>query len=286
MNKLSALIIIAFISLTIFSCKDQNSKTTTNSKFYTDSIYSKHLSEYRKHDIYLPKGFDRKKKYPIIFATDGGTTSIKKSPIKKILDSLIQRHTIKPIIYIVSHVNLKVVDSTNILTVVDGNNLYTRYRNFEYVNKPIERIPDSSLVNRFKNHMLYFKDELIPISEKNIGQTNNKKNRYFYGVSNGGGFGINLSNLYPNKIGTYICFSPCGGDIKNNTWKKNIKYPRLYIQYGNNEPTPIKNYSAHIKYKYKELNLFSEIKEFNGGHDGKIWRREFIKTISKLFSEN
>ena len=32
--------------------------TFESSRYFTDSIYSKHLSEYRKHNVYLPQGFD------------------------------------------------------------------------------------------------------------------------------------------------------------------------------------------------------------------------------------
>ncbi len=52
--------------------------TISKSEFSTDSIFSKHLNEYRKHNVYLPKGFDKENEYPIIYATDGNSSLTEK----------------------------------------------------------------------------------------------------------------------------------------------------------------------------------------------------------------
>jgi len=259
----------------------EKSEKASVSQFYTDSIYSNHLSEYRKHNVYIPKGYNRDNNYPIIFATDGSEL-IKKARIKPLLDSLIEKQIIKPIIYIASHSNNKVADSTS-TTLGNGKKVYLNYRNFEYVDRKPKRIEDSLLVHRFKNHMEYFKNELIEKTEEQLNQKNDKNNRYFYGYSNGAGFGLSLLNNYPNTIGTYICYSSFGGDIQSNNWKKDIEYPKLYLQYGSEEFFGLKEDAEFLKLKYKELNLFAEIKEYQGGHDNKIWKEQFIKTITKLF---
>jgi enterochelin esterase-like enzyme len=274
-------ILVGLLGLFAISCKSNKTKNTEESKFFTDSIYSKNLSEYRKHNIYLPKGFDSKKEYSILFATDGN--EIKENAFyKKTLDSLINNQIIKPILLIASHSNNKIADSTSI-TLGNVDKVYLQYRNFEYINDYASKSKNPLLVNRFKNHMLYFNNELISTIEKKYNQKLNKNSRYFYGVSNGAGFGLSLLNNYPNTIGTYICFSTAGGDTQTNNWKKNIEYPNLYLQYGSDEFFGLKEDAEFLKSKYKELNLFTEIKEFNGGHDYKIWNEEFTKTIAKLF---
>lgn len=269
---------LILIILLTFSCnKVSNNKTSIKSNYYTDSIYSKYLGEYRKHNIYLPKGFDIKNKYPIIYATDGGSKITKK---KNILDSLIDNNIIEPIIFIASFSNTKIADSTSTITG-DGKKVYLNYRNFEYVDRKPSRTEDSLLVNRFQNHMFYFSDELIPTIEKTFNQKLSKNNRYFYGVSNGAGFGLSLLNTYPELIGTYICFSTFGGDIQTNPWQKDVEYPFLYLEYGSNEPFFLKEDAEFIKSKYKELDLSCEVKEFNGGHDNEIWNKEFAVILSK-----
>jgi len=272
------ILIIGILGVLSISCDSKKSTELSNSEFFTDSIYSKHLNEYRKHNIYLPQGFNDKKEYPIIYATDGSEIR-EKSFYKTTLDSLIENQIIKPVILIVSHSNNKIADSTSV-TLGNGNKVKLGYRNFEYINDYAKTSRDSTLINRFKNHMQYFSDELISNVENKLNQKPNKRNRYFYGVSNGAGFGLSLLNTYPNKIGTYLCFSTFGGDIQENVWKDDTDYPKLYLQYGSEEPFFLKEDAEFLKSKYEELNLTANINEYDGGHDNKKWNEKFIEIIT------
>ena len=270
---------IGILCLLIFSCKSKKEVFFSDSKFITDSIYSKYLKEYRKHNVYLPKDFNSNKSYPIIFSTDGGTHLTDK---KTELDSLINNKIIKPIIFIASFCNSKIADSTS-TTLGNGKKVYLSYRNFEYVDRKPTRLEDSLLVDRFSNHKLYFTNELIPQTEKTYKQKAEKKNRYFYGVSNGAGFGLSLLNINPELIGTYICFSTFGGDIQTNLWNEKTKYPNLYIRYGSEEPFFLKDDAEHLNIQYEASNSFIEAKEFKGGHNNTFWKKEFIEIISRVF---
>ncbi|WP_055437590.1 alpha/beta hydrolase [Lacinutrix algicola] len=274
--------LIGILGILTTSCESQKSTTISKSEFFTDSIYSKQLSEYRKHNVYLPKGFDKDKKYPILYATDGNEIK-EKSFYKITLDSLIDNRIIKPIILVVSHSNNKIADSTSV-TMGNGDKVYLQFRNFEYINDNASTSKDSLLANRFKNHMLYFNNELISNVENKFNQKLNKQNRYFYGVSNGAGFGLSLLNNYPTTIGTFLCFSTFGGDIQSNTWKQNVDYPKLYLEFGSKEPFFLKEDADFLKSKYKELNLFAEINEYDGGHDYKKWNERFIGIISQILA--
>lgn len=274
--------VLLIVSLFI-SCKSNKAIVETESKYFTDSIYSNSLSEYRKHNIYLPKGFESKKNYPIIYKTDGITIDERRF-YKKTLDSLINNKIIHPIILVESYCNTKIADSTS-TTFSDGRKAYLQYRNFEYVDNDAA-VEIKSLKNRFKNHMLYFKDEFIISIEKQYHLKKSKKDRYFYGVSNGAGFGMELLNRNTELVGTYLCFSTFGGGIKTNTWKKDIKYPNLHLIYGTQEPFFLKNDADFMKQVYQDSNSFAEIRSFEGGHDYKIWNKELIKLLTKLFSVN
>lgn len=276
-------IFILLITLVFISCKSSKNTIISESKFYTDSIYSKSLSEYRKHNIYLPKGFDSKKNYPIVYKTDGNNINAGKF-YKKTLDSLINNKVIQPIILVESYCNTKIADSTS-TTLGDGRKIKLNFRNFEYVDNDAT-VEIKSLKNRFKNHMLFFKDEFITSIEKQLHQKKSKNHRYFYGVSNGAGFGMSLLNKHPELIGTYFCFSTFGGNIQTNSWKNDIVYPNLYIKYGTQEPFFLKDDADFIKKEYEESNSFAEIDSFEGGHDHKIWDSEFIKLLIKSFSIN
>ena len=150
--------VLLIVSLFI-SCKSNKAIVETDSKYYTDSIYSNSLSEYRKHNVYLPKGFNAKNDYPIVYATDGFTIN-KNSFLKKSLDSLINNNIIRPIIFIESHSNNKIADSTS-TTLGDGTKVRLQFRNFEYVDNDSSTQDLKHLSNRFKNHMFYFENELI-----------------------------------------------------------------------------------------------------------------------------
>lgn len=280
-NTLYLLFIISIISIAT-SCKSAKVVSNTESKYYTDSLYSKSLSEYRKHNVYLPQNFDKKKKYAIIYATDGSLI-FPEDDIKQTMDSLISNKIIKPLILIESYANRKIADST-IQTLGDGSKVYMMYRNFEYTNDWGAFAKDTLLKYRFPNHMSYFKDELISDVEVKFNQKLNKKDRYFYGVSNGAGFGMSLLNKHPNTIGTYLCFSTFGGDAQTNDWKKEVDYPDLYLKYGKYEPEFLKDDAEFLKLKYKELNKFIAVEEFDGAHDWKKWKKGFYATIIKLFA--
>lgn len=269
--------LIIFLSLLV-SCSTSKKVILNESKYFTDSIYSNSLSEYRKHNIYLPKGFNSEKHYPIVYATDGN--EIKgENFIKKPLDSLINNKIIKPIIYIESHSNKKVADSG---TFGNGKKYYLLYRNFEYVENQSN---DAILAKRFDNHMNYFKNEMITHIEKQFNQKNNKENRYFCGVSNGADFGLSLLNKYPDLIGTYLCFSAVGSN-SSKTWEQDIRYPNLYMIYGIEEGEWVSKENEYMKKVYAESNSFAHINSFVGGHDYRIWNEELIKLLTKLFSTN
>lgn len=278
MQKMKNILLIGIVTLLILSCKSKKDLTFEDSKFITDSIYSKFLNEYRKHNVYLPRSFKSNKKYPIIFSTDGGTNLTEK---KTELDSLIKNNIIKPIIFVASYSNNKIADSTSV-TTGDGKKVYLGYRNFEYINDYSNTTKDSSLASRFKNHKSYFADELINHIERKYRQNNGKEYRFFYGVSNGAGFGLSLLNSKPELIGTYYCFSTFGGEIQTNRWNEKTKYPNLYLRYGSEEPFFLKEEAKILISKYAESNSFIEVKEFEGGHNNKFWKKEFIEIISRV----
>mgnify|MGYP002142715818 CR=1 FL=1 len=204
--------------------------------------------------------------------------------LKKVLDSLINTNIIQPVIFIASFSNDKIADSTS-MTNGYGKKMYLTYRNFEYIYRKLTREEDSLLVDRFKNHKLYFINEFILENEKKYNQIGKKENRYFYGVSNGAGFGMSLLNSHPELIGTYLCFSTFGGNIQTNNWHKKIKYPNLYLRYGSEESFFLKEDAEFLIAKYSKSKSKIEFKEYIGGHLSELWEKEFIKISTVLFSK-
>lgn len=275
------ILIIFSVSCLVLFCRTSQTLVLTDSLVITDSLFSRYLSEYRKHTVYLPKGFNSNKSYPVIFSTDGGSSITDK---KSVFDSLINLKIIKPVIFVASHANTKIADST-IQTTGDGKKVFLSYRNFEYTNDFSAVVKDSILANRFKNHQSYFVREFIMQVEEKYRLKKKKSNRHFYGVSNGGGFGIHLLNSDPQLIGTYLCFSVFGGGIQTNKWDSKTKYPNLYLRYGSEEPSFLKDEAAILKEKYSDSKSFIDSDEFIGRHSNQYWEKEFTKIISRLFKD-
>lgn len=266
-------IILLSLSFSQLFCQ----KTNADSQFFTDSIFSHYLNEYRKHNVYLPKDFVQHQAYKMIYATDGNEIS-DTHPVKLILDSLINHKIIEPIIYVESFSNQKIVDS---ITFSETDKEFIKLRNLEYVESFSNHSPNPEYRNRFKNHLNYFSEELISSIENKLKIKVTKEKRFFYGSSNGAGFGINLLNQKPEIFETYICLSPAGSAVQNLSWNKKINYPKVIVRYGNDED----------EYFLKEAemvnkSLSSIIKDFDfgmekGNHDEESWINQFTEIISK-----
>ena len=272
------ILLLAGLSMLATTFESKKLQQYSDSRFYIDSIYSENLKEYRRHNIYLPKGFSKTNSYPIVYGTDGHDNT-ENSYYKKTLDSLIQNEIIRPVIFVQSHANKKIADSTS-MTLGNGNKVYLKFRYFEYVES---NSGDSLLENRFNAHMSYFTEELIPTIESGFNQEIESEDRYFYGVSNGAGFGLSLLKIHPEKIGTYLCFSTFGGEVNDADWYEAPNLPDLYFYYGSEEPQFLKDAAENLKgcYSGKEAKL--EVKQYDGGHDYKIWNELFTQTVSDIF---
>ena len=91
-----------------------------NKNVTLDSIYSKHLEQYRSFYVYLPKKYSRETLYPVVYTTDG--QSLSDSLYFNIIDSLIEHKMIKPFIMVCVFSNEKKVE-----------NDFLDYRNYEYL---------------------------------------------------------------------------------------------------------------------------------------------------------
>ncbi|MGB3590983.1 MAG: alpha/beta hydrolase-fold protein [Nonlabens sp.] len=266
----------------LVSCNDRKNdnkeeRQITPSTYVTDSIYSTALGENRKHNIYLPENFNPNHDYPILYCTDGSTLKAN-GFLKKGLDSLISNKIIVPIIVVESHSNTAIADSTS-MTRGDGTLIKLNYRNFEYVKQPTT---DSLLAQRYDQHRTYFSRELIQHIEQELNQESNPKDRYFYGYSNGAGFGMGLISYEPKLMETYLCYSTFGGTltIQDSTI---TRLPDLYFKYGSEEPFFLAENAKLLRETYSQYNSFIEIEEYVGGHDYKIWRNELFENLVVLF---
>lgn len=251
--------IILLLILVSFSACGQHSKLDTF------KIFSTALNENREISVYIPKNFEAEREYNIIYCTDGQFIN---EQYKNKLDSLIDSESIEPIVIIGIHSNEKEVSDS-----------YFEYRNYEYLESLGVGEKNTDLSNRFKNHLAFFIDE-VPKEMENKYHLK-VKNEYFYGVSNGAGFGISLASYYPDLFKKYILYSVAGAEYENLNWQYD-KYPNLIIAYGDKENESL------IENIYKFSNYLNSkgyehiLKKYEGGHKRNDWLNQFIEDIKNL----
>ena len=281
--KLHDVLLLVIYLSTMFGCKESGTVgEEIPSRYYTDSIYSEELGEYRKHEIYLPKGFNPEVQYPIIYGADGQMWQAD-NYFKKTLDSLIDNKIILPVILVGSHSNDKEVPGTSMQTE-DGSSFSMQYRFFEYVRTEHGADLHASLDNIYQRHMNYFVSELLPQVEGELGQEPGRADRFFYGVSNGAAFGANLIITHPSLIGSYVLYSTLGANISADSISTETSYPRLYVQYGDQESDAFRDEAENLRDIYRELGAPCELTEYKGGHQETIWRVLFTEQLVRLFS--
>lgn len=267
----SLLVIILFCQVSACnSGKRVIAKKAKKSKIITDTIFSKSLNERRLISIYLPRYYNKNKKYPVVFCTDG--QNIVKA-YKPGLDSIMDNGLAKRFIVVGVHSNEKKVDE------------YSEYRNYEYLKWKASSSKNPDLKDRFKNHLKFFSTEVIDFVEKNYSISQDRKKRLFYGFSNGADFGISLGAQHPLLFKYYICLSVTGGGaFKNNNWSMS-NYPFYYLAYGNNEPLPLKIGADNFK-KYLNIHNYAhKFWVFNGGHSKSKWEKEFFEVIVEILKK-
>lgn len=235
------------------------------SKFLIDTLQSRYMNEPRVICIYLPKDYSDSVQYPVVFATDGQI--ITDGRYRTLLDSMIDRKIIPPIILAGTYSNERPV-SVNL-----------SYRNYEYVETMKSTKPE--LKDLLVNHIDFFAKELIPYVEKRYSISKELSNRFFYGASNGAGFGITLSKTHPELFSELICLSPLGEEVKSIRWKPGIS-PTLHIAYGSNEDFALDNYLALVK-KLKKIKYSFTAFVYNGGHERVKWEKEFVRELGSIY---
>lgn len=221
--------------------------------------------------IYLPKGYDSDRNYPIVYCTDGQEVV---KYYKSGLDSIMNNSLTKKFIMVGVYSNEKKVANTKNIT----------YRTYEY-NKDWGDKKDTVLNNRFKHHLKVFTQEVTNFVENNYSISEKRKDKVFYGTSNGAGFGVTLGSEKPLLFENYICFSMASGVYNSKNWTK-TNYPFYFLAYGSKELFPFKKATEDFKKYLSQHSYKYKFWTFNGGHDRKMWEKEFYKTIVEIFGKN
>jgi enterochelin esterase-like enzyme len=267
--KLLSLTLIALLSTQCKSVKNIESTVINHpSQIKTEKVPSSYLSESKEISIYIPALKSEDKNLPVVYATDG-QTFVKE--YKRELDSLIENNAIPKIIIVGVHSDERQIEGTDF-----------SYRNYEYV-KSYSDSEDEQLSTLFEKHYNFFSKELIAYVESGYPVSRQSKDRIFYGFSNGAGFGVSLATDNPSIIGNYICMSMAGGSYENLNWS-NDNYPNIILSYGSKEPFPLTMQIDEYSNFLKERNINHTFYKYEGGHDRKKWKEEFLKALIQILN--
>ena len=252
--------------LLFFICISVSFGSIAQSRFFTDSLFSKSLDEQRLLTVYLPNGYDEMSsiKYPVVYATDG---QIINESYRLRIDSLITNKLIKPFILIGSHSNE---------TRVSGR---TEIRTYDYLpGNPKIKNPYS---DRFVNHMKFFTNELVSYAESKYMLSQKPEERMFYGISNGADFGISLALAHSDQFKQFILLSIFQGTKEKFKWqKKDGIY--LYIGYGSKEEGHVLEEAIRLQKYCVKKNVSHILVTWNGAHERKYWELTFEKALKKM----
>jgi len=262
MKKISCYLVLSIIVFSLLhSCK----RTTVESQFKEFNI-SCQDGMVRSGGIYIPKNISSDDLLPVIYMADG--LVFKDCGFKKMLDSLIDNKSIKPVIIACSYENKKTVPGYNLA-----------YRNAEYVEALAKN--DNTLAKLFDNHHSFFVNEFIPYIEKEAPVSSSSEDRIFFGTSNSADFGLTLSLRNPGLISEYWCYSPVYSDIKDYGM---ITSPTSYrICWGAKEEVGMFDYFPNLLKDIRKRggNVHSWV--YNGGHDRDWWKYWFAQELKLRF---
>lgn len=264
------------LSCTLFACNESEKLTPLTYKEH-QAFKSKYIPA-RDVKVMLPRGYNAKKSYPVIYMHDGqmlfdSTTTWNKKEwgVDEVVDSLIKTQKIKSVI------------------VVGINNNKNRY--LEYMpNKPQEELKMMERMDEFKGQILsdeYLKfivEELKPFIDDNYSTQTNRDNTFILGSSMGGLISCYAISEYPDVFGGAACMSthwPALNGVFLKYVQRNLPDPethKIYFDFGTKtldslyEPYQLKVDSMMKERAYK-LDSNWMTRKFEGAiHDEDAWR--------------
>jgi len=268
------------------ACSPVKEKRT--SKIIKQSFFSDKLGKNIAYNVYLPKVYNDKKQFPVLYLLHGhggnedSWVNSKEGNIKKTLDSLINYKIVPPIVAV---------------TMDAGNSWYVN--------------------SQLKMESTYF-NEFMPLVESKYKIDNKPHSRFMAGYSMGGYGALRFALLKPELFNSVLLLSPAAyypnppknsssrkievfkkDDVfDSNVWqsfaypnllkakREQEYYPKFYISSGDDDEFNIVNVAFNLRTFFIKNNIKQELTIVNGKHNWKVWNYCFKNNFSRVFKAN
>lgn len=260
-KSISQVILFIIALMASVSC----TKTLEESQFNEFEIKDSN-GTVRRGGVYMPKGIKTDSEYPVIFMEDG--LVFKECGFKRMIDSLIEKHAISPVIVACSYENKMTVPGFRVA-----------YRNAEYVEAIAKT--NSDLAKLFDDHYVYFKNVFIPYINSSFPVSAKTDDRIYFGTSNSADFGLTLSMRENDMFSEYWCYSPVYSDVSE--YGMLAEPVRYRICWGRKEEVGNDDYFPALMKDIRKRGGAVESWVFDGGHDRDWWKYWFREELIRRF---
>ena len=227
----------------------------------TDTIDSRVLGDARTVHIYLPA--DGGSPEGVVYLGDGGAVHA----LAPYVDTLIAAKELVPVMLVG-------------LASAEGGPAELSRRD----PRALEYLWNYDTLNsRFLAHERFLLDEVIPWAESRYGAPPERGQRAVFGVSNSGGWAMQMGLRHPDRFAHVIAFSP--GGVRSGHMNADMRFAppvRFLLLAGSLEPVferVARTWVDELEAKGVEHRLIEVV----AGHDWNVWRNEFGGAVQWAF---
>ena len=237
--------------------------------------------------VYLPENFDKNKKYPVLFMSDGQNIVDKYTSAFGAWDIDVHEH------------NLLNEGYSSFIVVGIDCPVNPAHRALEYsfpyinIDRKEEGVELNKLNLEFESHLLfkYIAFDLLPLIRKYFPISNKKEDIGAAGSSMGGVFSFSLLSSYPDIFGFALIFSPgfflypekhvkeyldsCISKLKNHKlyfYSGNIGFESKFLE------RTVETFEYFKSQGFTENEIYLDV-DLNGEHNEVCWSKHFEQAI-------
>lgn len=218
-----------------------------------EDIASPNLGETRRIVVYLPPGYKKGERYPVIYMADGQSLSSE----ARIIEPLIVAGKIRPIVVVGLYSGDNLRRAADYLIGLEGDKFFT--------------------------HEAFLLKEVMPRAESQYGAAGLAKDRMIFGFSNGAGWAIDVGLRHPELFGHIAALSLGTNGMRGVNW--NPGRQTLYLSAGLFEPGFLHTTSANAT-AARAAGVETTFVTHATGHSSLAWDLSLVDSLVRVFGKS